>query len=240
LQLIRAATRCSPQGKNPMSLNRFVVALLLGSALPLTAFAQSTDSKPADESPTDRAKRQAENPLKWIMMLDDKPRQPAKPAAAEQGKRAPAPAANRGGGSEAAAAAAPRVVAAPVSAPVPAPAPAPAPVVIPAATVAAVETAAAIAPAIAAPAPEIPEPLKLITQVAPELSRDVINKGLRRGNVKVKFNVLPDGSVADIEIMSSSDRALNKSVLAAVQQWKYAPVKRLQQHGAEVAFNLDQ
>lgn len=208
-----------------------------------TAFAQTTG---ADEGASDRAKRQAENPLKWIMMLDDKPRQATKPGE----KKAPAAQATRGGGAEPAAATSPAPArAAAAAAPATPPAktaaapatPAAAPAVA-AEPSAAATAAAAIAPAMAArePEPELPEPMKLIVQVTPELNRDVMNRGIRNGRVKVKFNVLPDGSTADVEITSSTNRFLNNTVLNAVRQWKYAPIKRMQEHGAEVAFSLDQ
>ncbi len=214
------------------------------------AFAQTTG---AEESPSDRAKRQAENPMKWIMMLDDKPRQVNnKPAE----KKAPAAPAARGGGAEPAAVATP--AAAPAAAPARAAPAAAAPArtaavataaAAPAAVVpvavdssAAATAAAAIAPAMAPrePEPELPEPLTLLTQVQPELTRDVLNRGIRKGNVKVKFNVMPDGSVADVEVTESSNRALHSSVINAVRKWKYAPVKRMQGHGADISFNLEQ
>ncbi|MFM2399091.1 MAG: hypothetical protein RL341_1248 [Pseudomonadota bacterium] len=200
------------------------------------AWAQQPAADADANAPTERAKRQADNPYKWIMIMDDKPR-PKKDEPKE--KRAPA--------REAA------PVAAPAAAPAPAPrsfeprtpavaAPAPAP--IPSAAlvenppVPAAPAVAAAAPAKLEPEPEPEEPLRALAQAQPELTRQIINANIEKGRVKVKYKVNPDGSVSDAEIVNTTNRALNSSVLAALKQWKYAPIKQARETQVEFAFDF--
>lgn len=237
-----------------------------------TVQAQSTSSNtketPNADAAAERTKRQAENPYKWIIMQDDKPRAKgtAKPPATAEREKKPVPPQSERTTARAVPASAspvpPAVASPPTTAssvkpeqaaplaatPAPAPAPAPAPVAAPVVTpvIPAVE-ANSPSTALASPSlpakpvePQLPEPLNLLVQVPPELTREVVSRGIRQGRVKVKFNVMPDGSVADAQVVTSTNRLLNSAVLAAVTKWKYAPIKQIQEHGAEVAFNLDQ
>ncbi|MGL4576232.1 MAG: energy transducer TonB [Burkholderiaceae bacterium] len=192
-------------------------------------------------APSERAKRQADNPFRWIMIQDDKPR-PKKDEPKERRAPAAAPAAAR----EAAPAAAP-AVAAPVprsfeprtpAAAVAAPAPAQnaAPIQNPPAP--AEPALAAAAPAKIQPEPEPEEPLRVLAQAQPELTRQIITANIDKGSVRVKYTVNPDGSVGDAEIVSTTNRVLNSSVLAALKQWKYAPIKAARETQVEFAFDF--
>ena len=52
----------------------------------------------------------------------------------------------------------------------------------------------------------------------------------------VRFTVNPDGSVADVAVRSSSDRALDPIALDAVSQWRYKPIAAAQPHAVELVF----
>jgi TonB family protein len=271
---------------------------LLGA--PSSALAQTQQPAPSSgntqgnsqESVSDRTRRLADNPLKWIMMQDDRPRRgnapasanaqrPATPAAAAATAPAQAAAAGTGAARPAAAAATPAATSAatPAAATAAAPAaaartaaapttPGPAaatPAVAPAATGPATTAAASSAGVAAAPAaatqqsaPVLPaaavaaptaaaapvveedQPLKLVKQVAPEIGRSILQRGIRKGDVRVSFTVMPDGTVTDAAIVSTTNSVLNAPILAAVRQWRYEPIRRQQQHGAQIAFDLDQ
>lgn len=214
--------------------------------------AAQTQAPPSPESAADRTKRQADNPYKWIIMQDDKPRvkgAPKPPPAVERDKKpAVAQAPERTARAAATTAITPTITPTTSSSPKPivaAPATtAPASLSAPASPP--VETSnptTALAPppaVVKLPEPQIPDVLNLLVQVPPEITREVVSRGIRQGRVKVKFKVMPDGSVADTEVVTSTNRALNSLVVAAVSKWKYAPIKQTQEHGAEVAFNLDQ
>jgi TonB family protein len=208
--------------------NAALLALLSFTTCALAQQAPANADQDAN-APSERAKRQADNPYKWIMIMDDKPR-PKKDEPKE--KRAPAREAAPVAAPAAAPAARsfePRTPAAAVTAPPAAP----------------IENLPAAAPAIAAaapaklePEPEPEEPLRVLSQVQPELTRQIINANLDKGRVKVKYKVNPDGSVSDAEIVTSSNRVLNNSVLAALKQWKYAPIKEGRETQAEFAFDF--
>jgi TonB family protein len=268
-----------------MSAIRLTTASAVLCALLGAHFAVHSQTQPAasesksQESVSDRTRRLADNPLKWIMMQDDKPRRgnapagaaaagaaqrpatPAAAAAAAPAQAAPAgTAAARPAAAPAAAAAAPAATAASGAAARPAPA---TPATPPANTVAAAAVPAAAAASTAAPAAAVQQPaaapaaiaaptaaaapvveedqeLKLVKQVAPEIGRSILQRGIRKGDVRVSFTVMPDGTVTDAAVVTSTNSVLNAPILAAVRQWRYEPIKRPQQHGAQIAFDLDQ
>jgi TonB family protein len=211
------------------------------------AFAQQQPATTEADAnaPSERAKRLGDNPYKWIMIMDDKPR-PKKDEPKEP-RRAPAREAG-----------APSAPASAIAAPAPAAAPrtfeprvpgvqlpaqpAKAAAVAPAVTV---PTPTAVEPEIAAttpaktePEPQAEEPLQILQQIQPEVTRQITAANIAKGSVKVKYRVNTDGSVSDAEILSSSNRALNSSVLAALNRWKYAPLKQPRETQVEFAFDF--
>jgi TonB family protein len=212
-----------------------------------------------DKNIPDWVKKQADNPIKWIIQQDPKAKtKPAvdeKAAAAAAAKKAAAAAARKARAEEIPVVSTRAVTpttntntntTAPVSsnavttaAPVtsepatPPPAPAPEPVATPA--------VAALSPE---PEPkELPKPLLAdlipISQPQPNLPREFLQSGARAGRVVVNFTVNPDGSVSDAAISESSDRLLNRAVLSAVKQWIYKPIAQSQPNSAVIAFQLD-
>lgn len=103
--------------------------------------------------------------------------------------------------------------------------------------------------ALAAPSPPQPDPvnadvpapaarvsLQLANYVEPVLPDRVRRRLQSEAAVVVKFTVNPDGSVADVAVRSSSDRALDPIALDAVSQWRYKPIAAAQPHAVELVF----
>ena len=89
------------------------------------------------------------------------------------------------------------------------------------------------------PAPAAAEErLQPIAQPSPDFPAAVV-QALRRGTVRIQFNVMPDGSVSAAEVITSSSARLIPAALAAVQQWRFRPVARAQAAQVELAFNID-
>ena len=82
------------------------------------------------------------------------------------------------------------------------------------------------------------ERLRPIEQPAPEFPAALVQT-LRRGSVRVQFNVLSDGRVDQAEVVSSSHARLIPAALAAIQQWRFQPVARTQAAQVDLAFNID-
>jgi TonB family protein len=240
------------------STTRKVVATLALAGCTTCALAQQAPAN-ADQdanAPSERAKRMSENPYKWIMIMDDKPRpkkdeprEPRRaPAAPAVAPAATAPASAPAAAAPAAAAAQPtprsfepRVPANQAAAQPAAPASIP---TAPAVVNPPVPTVVAPAPALAAASPALrdaeaeDEPLRALKQVQPEMTRQIASSGVTQGRVRAKFTVTPDGSVINPEIVNSTNRVLNGSVLAALAQWKYAPIKEPRDAQVEFAFDF--
>ena len=271
---------------SPRTLCLALLASGLMGALP-SAHAQAA-SAPAgkeDSAPSERAKREADNVFRWIMIHSDKPRKPRDGKDDKPAAPAPAPVANAprpapaarvakvGEGSAEGAVVAPaRATAAPAA--VAAPAAAVAAQAVPVSNVdneaarmansaaamargngsgtgvggaaaanggghTAMPDAAAPPVLAAAPEPEAElEPLVMVSQVEPQFPRAVM-LDLRRGTVRVRFDVMPDGSVAAPTVVSSTNVRLNRAALSAVGQWKFQPVREMQEGIVEVGFKLD-
>jgi TonB family protein len=97
---------------------------------------------------------------------------------------------------------------------------------------------AAAPPALAAPEPEADETLVMVSQVEPQFPRAVM-LDLRKGTVRVRFEVLANGTVSAPAVVSSTNVRLNRAALAAVAQWKFQPVRETQEGVVELGFNLD-
>jgi TonB family protein len=206
-------------------------------------------AEPDPNAPSERAKRQADNPYKWIMILDDKPRPKKDDGKEKRGTPAAGPARDSAGTAvtspnPATARAAERTV-------TPASAAATAPPTTPAlrsttpgqVESAAVPQVAAPEPALAAASPklveeELEEPLKPLKQVQPEMTRQILSANLAKGSVRVKYTVNTDGSVSNPEVVTSTNRVLNGPVLAALGKWQYEPIKKARETQAEIVFDF--
>jgi len=232
------------------------------------AQAASAPAGKEEGAPSERAKRDAEKVFHWIMIHSDKPRKvrdgkdekpatataapAAAPVAASQ-KPAPARLAKVGEGSAEGA-----VV--PVAAPAPAPAPRAVQASAPAApAVSSVDNEAArmtnaaaaaragqpqampdaAAPTATATAEDVEqEPLVPVSQVEPQFPRNVM-LDLRKGTVRVRFEVMPDGSVSAPTVVHTTSVRLNRAALAAVSQWRFQPLREAQEGMVELGFNLE-
>ena len=87
--------------------------------------------------------------------------------------------------------------------------------------------------------PELDQPLILLHQVDPDFPAVIVRR-LKKGVVTVHFEVQVDGSVKQPDVIKSSNPRLNPAALAAVAQWKFAPLSRPQSASAEMAFDLHQ
>jgi TonB family protein len=93
----------------------------------------------------------------------------------------------------------------------------------------------------AAAATNQPDPNELIPieQAEPQITRDILQQGVRSGVVTVRFTVGTDGKVSEANVVRSTDRVFNRSSLNAVRQWKFAPVAEPQSATVEIAFKLE-
>jgi TonB family protein len=227
------------------SLRMGSVAACMWLGFSSLALAQGSTPSPSPASSvnapgglSETTKRQADNPYKWILIMDDKPR-PKKDEAVAKDRKPAVPAATsvaaprpeRAAPAAPAAASAPAASIAAVQQPVPSsplldPAPPPSPTPL-----------AATTPQLSQSLVE-EEPLKLVRQVQPEMTRQIAAADIKQGSVTAKFMVNADGSVGDAQIVTSTNRVLNSPVLAALRQWRYEPRKEPREAQVEFAFDF--
>lgn len=99
----------------------------------------------------------------------------------------------------------------------------------------------------AAPEPELrvaaaataePTPLTLLLRIEPAIPPELIDSKLNSAKVVVAFTVNADGEVVKPSIASSSDSRLNRSVLRAVRDWRYAPIETAREHSIRFEFSM--
>ncbi len=108
------------------------------------------------------------------------------------------------------------------------------------------ETAATLSEAprpTAEPAPATPSssalkdlPLTLLRGSEPAFPPELVNSRLNAANVVVAFTVKADGEVVNPSVASTSDWRLNRSVLRAVRDWRYAPIEAAREHSVRFEF----
>lgn len=229
--------------------------LLPATAQTVTPSSTSASSPSAEMTPAERAKRDAENVFRWITIHADKPRKADKPPAKEEKPptvvRVKAPAA-----APVAAAPAPTPSSATAAAPIVATSSAatkPEATTLPAATPASTPPAAELVaqraavsapsaavgnalPTAAAVEEEAADTLTPLAQAEPKFPIALV-RSLRTGQVQVRFTVLTDGSVSEATVVNSTHARLNPAALAAVAQWRFAPVHKPQQGVVDLGFN---
>ena len=89
-------------------------------------------------------------------------------------------------------------------------------------------------PVLAAP-PE-PPPLQLLDGGDPVIPADAFDNQRSRAEVVVRFTVTPTGEVSKLTLVASNNSRLNRSVLRAVQGWRYAPIATAREHNVSFAF----
>jgi len=206
-----------------------VLAHKAGGAWVLTVglgFAAMTGAPPAwaQSAPSEAVQRQANSPYRFILQNANAPSR-AKPAPAA----APAPAA-------------PPVEAKKPSRPEPVAAARPAaPVIAPAP---AAEAASAPLPEALAALPPLPEPPQPRLEVVPIRTDDpklpaALQRERPSGVVRVAFDLNPDGSTANVKVVSSTNRSLNRATVDAVSNWKFQPVDEVLTIETELAYKYD-
>lgn len=93
------------------------------------------------------------------------------------------------------------------------------------------------APRVAVVTPAAPAPLTLLTRVEPAIPPELIDNKLNNAKVVVAFTVNADGEVVKPSIASTSDPRLNRSVLRAVRDWRYAPIEMAREHSVRFEFS---
>lgn len=81
---------------------------------------------------------------------------------------------------------------------------------------------------------------KLVNGTQPKFPNSALRAGYSEGNVSARLHVDPDGKVAQVEILKAKPaKYFDKEVVAAVSQWKYAPIARASTTTVEFSFHLD-
>ena len=215
------------------------LALVLCALSGPPASAQTTP--PRDPVAASRVARDADNPLRMIieaskLKLRSKPEGDGADAASapKRAARAPKPAASAPVAK--AKTAAPVAEASKAASVAAAGAP-------PASTLA--RAADVVPTGLAVPAPILPSPkpqalpLKLAQLVEPSLPNSLMRRLRSDVEVVVGFTVNADGSVSDVAIRSSPMKALDASIVEAVSQWRYEPIREARAHAVQLVLRAN-
>ena len=216
-------------------------------------------SAPAAElTPNERAQRDADKVFKWILIHSDKPRKAGanrtdekreeRPATEKREER-PAVAARAKPGAPPVVAATPSLAASTVRVANAPPLAAVAPIVDtqPATVTTASAPLAAVGTRVIPTGFALPgamtadtddEILTPLSRTDPKFPPSLL-RTLSKGNVKVRFTVLPDGSVAEPAVVTSSDSRLRSAALAAVAQWRFVPLRKPQFGVVDLVFDFE-
>ena len=188
-----------------------IAGLGLGTGME-TALAQAQPAAAASDAPSEAVRRQALSPYRFILQNANAPTRAAKPAVAvaPEPKRPPAPAAIE------------QAAVQPRSAPAAAASPSPAPATL---APSAPEPVAALTPRPAEPvtARSVNREVIPVRTDEPRLTPAQLHDRVT-GEVRVQFDLNPDGSTGNIKIVSSTNRTLNRNTIEAVSGWKFQPV----------------
>ena len=95
---------------------------------------------------------------------------------------------------------------------------------------------AATTPASPSPSALKDLPLTLLKGSEPAFPPELVNSRLNGAKVVVGFTVKADGEVVNPSVASTSDWRLNRSVLRAVRDWRYAPIETVREHSVRFEF----
>jgi TonB family protein len=212
---------------------------LLLLLLPFAAAAAhaQTGAAAGDGAPSEAARRAATSPYRFILQHANAPAPARKPAPEREKERDKDKVETV------------RRLAPPTEAPVQSAARTAAP---------AAATPAAASPAEPAPAPAAAPPAEPVQTAArtpaepPPVRRDIIPvrtdeprlpaallRERPNGVVRVQFDVQPDGSTSGVKVVTSSNRALNRATVEAVNGWKFQPVDEVLTVETEIAYKYD-
>lgn len=90
-----------------------------------------------------------------------------------------------------------------------------------------------------APPPAEPDPgLSQIKLVQPDFPPGVV-KRVHKGNVEVRFEVDPEGTVTDAVVVESSNAHLNDAAIEAIRQWRFKPTPMSHTAAVNLVFDID-
>lgn len=92
------------------------------------------------------------------------------------------------------------------------------------------------------PSPEMAALLvqpKLVAMTPPDIPQRVIDQVGRVGQVTAELTIRPDGTVADVAVLPPAPRALHRSIIDALLQWRYEPLPGERKHRVELVFGRD-
>lgn len=87
--------------------------------------------------------------------------------------------------------------------------------------------------------PQVDEPLVVLHEVEPDFPISIVRRQ-KKGNLVMRFVVQPDGTVAQIEVVKTSNPFLNPSATHALSQWRFQPLSRARTATVEMAFDVAQ
>lgn len=216
---------------------RFAMLVMANLAIwPPTTHAQLVPSTSAASAPApdamERAQRQADNVMRWIKVHAEKPRAAPIKTVDPSVKTMLAPQVPKAA-----------VVAAPVAESFKAVATStPEPFAPPqeASPTARQQQAEAAVVAAEEPSPEPPEeeaePLKAIMLEQPAIPINVLSVLNAPSKIVVQFTVDTSGAVSDIKVLSSGRSQLNKPTIAAINKWRFEPIKTPRVERVEFTF----
>ncbi len=118
--------------------------------------------------------------------------------------------------------------------------PAPAPALeAPTPVARAVATPAPAVPALAALPAELSRPT-LVRRVDPEVPARLLADIESNTVISADLTIRPDGSVAQVNLVSQNTRALGRYVVAALQQWRFAPLPAERVWRIDLLFRSDE
>jgi TonB family protein len=89
-------------------------------------------------------------------------------------------------------------------------------------------------------AEEEPDPgLIMIKSADPQFPAATMRR-LRKGEVKVQFEVSPEGVVNVVSVVKTTSPGLNTAAVDAVRQWRFKPTPKGHTAMVDLAFNLDE
>lgn len=90
------------------------------------------------------------------------------------------------------------------------------------------------------PSPEMAALLvqpKLLSMTPPDFPQRVLDQVGRIGTVLAELTIRADGSVAEVNVLPPSPRALQRSISDALMQWRYEPLPAERRHRVELVFD---
>jgi protein TonB len=80
--------------------------------------------------------------------------------------------------------------------------------------------------------------LKAVAKPQPAFPAEALRDGVLNGRVTVTYTVQPDGTVADVRIVSAEpQQVFNRAARNAVARWRFEPIAQTTQGTVEFVFD---